>query len=255
MYRPDPERFGPGPYPTVVAVYGGPNVQHVTDSWSMTVDMRAQFLCSRGVLVLKVDNRGSARRGAAFEGCVRHRLGTVEVADQVMLVRWAVGQGLADPARVGIYGWSYGGYLAALCLCKAPGVFKAAVAGAPVTDWEGYDTMYSERYMGLPASNREGYAASSVMHHCANLTGQQRLLIVHGLLDENVHARHTFRLVNHANELGLSGSIELLLFPDERHMMKGLEARLKLETELTRFLEAELAADPAPADDDEPMAE
>ena len=140
-------------------------------------------------------------------------------------------------------------------LCKAPGVFKAAVAGAPVTDWEGYDTMYSERYMGLPASNREGYAASSVMHHCANLTRQQRLLIVHGLLDENVHARHTFRLVNHANELGLSGSIELLLFPDERHMMKGLEARLKLETELTRFLEAELAADPAPADDDEPMAE
>ena len=241
VYRPDPERFGSGPYPTVVAVYGGPNVQHVTDSWNMTVDMRAQYLCHRGYLVLKVDNRGSARRGVAFESRVRHRLGDIEVADQVALVKWAVGQGLACAGRVGICGWSYGGYLAAMCLCRAPDVFRAAVAGAPVTSWEGYDTYYTDRYMDLPALNEEGYALSSVMEHCANLEPSQKLLIVHGLLDENVHARHTFRLVSTLNSLGKSGVYELLLFPDERHMPRGIEDRLTLESRVQQFFDDALA--------------
>src|SRR5260221_7866540 len=109
--------------------------------------MRAQHLGGRGYAVFVLDNRGSARRGLAFEGAVRHDLGHVEVADQVDGVRWLEQEGVADPARVGVYGWSYGGYMAAMCLAQEPNVFSAAVAGAPVTSWDGYDTHYTERYM------------------------------------------------------------------------------------------------------------
>jgi dienelactone hydrolase len=103
----------------------------------MTADMRAQFLRSQGFLVIKVDNRGSDRRGLAFEAAIQGKLGSLEVDDQVAAVKYAIGAGLADPARVGIYGWSYGGYLSAMCLAKAPDVFRCAVSGAPVTSWDG----------------------------------------------------------------------------------------------------------------------
>ncbi|MCA9637392.1 MAG: S9 family peptidase, partial [Myxococcales bacterium] len=162
IYRP-PERFGHGPFPTLVSVYGGPHAQRVTRSWGLTADMRAQFLASQGYVVFKLDNRGSARRGLAFEGAIRHDMGNIEVQDQVDGVRWLANQGLADSHRVGIYGWSYGGYMAAIALARAPETFKVAIAGAPVTHWDGYDTHYTERYMGTPQLNPEGYARSSVM--------------------------------------------------------------------------------------------
>lgn len=236
VYRPDPAVHGPGPYPTVVAVYGGPHVQTVSNTWSATVDMRAQLLRGHGMLVLKVDNRGSARRGLAFEGAVRHRLGCLEVDDQVAGVRWAVAQGLADPARVSIYGWSYGGYISAMALCKAGHVFRAAVAGAPVTHWDGYDAHYTERYMGLPGLNPVGYREGSVMAHVGNLADHHKLMLVHGLVDENVHFRHTARLINALNRAGRR--YELLLFPDERHMPRKAEDRMFLETSICDFLTA-----------------
>ncbi|MCP4419408.1 MAG: prolyl oligopeptidase family serine peptidase, partial [Chloroflexi bacterium] len=108
IYRP-PASFGEGLFPTIVSVYGGPHAQRVTNSWGLSVDMRAQYLASRGFLVFKLDNRGSARRGLAFEAPIKHSMGDVEVADQVDGVHWLVAQGLTDAARVGIYGWSYGG--------------------------------------------------------------------------------------------------------------------------------------------------
>ena len=172
-----------------------------------------------------LDNRGSARRGLAFEGAIKHQMGQLEVDDQVDGVRWLVAQGLADPARVGIFGWSYGGYMAAMCLAQAPETFKVAVAGAPVTAWDGYDTHYTERYMGTPQSNPEGYKESSVMHHAAHLRG--RLLLVHGLIDENVHFRHTARLINAL--IQARAPYDLLLFPDERHMPRRLADRVYLE--------------------------
>ncbi|HET6582396.1 MAG TPA: DPP IV N-terminal domain-containing protein, partial [Nannocystaceae bacterium] len=141
VYRPPPEA-GPGPWPVIVSVYGGPHAQRVTNSWEQTVDMRAQYLRGLGYLVFKLDNRGSARRGLAFEAPLKYDMGDIEVQDQVDGVRWLVEQGLADPERVGIYGWSYGGYMAAMALARAPETFKAAVAGAPVTSWDGYDTHY-----------------------------------------------------------------------------------------------------------------
>ena len=165
LYRPDASRYGPGPYPTIVQVYGGPHAQRALDSWRNTANMRAQYLRSLGFLVFVLDNRGSAGRGLQFEAAIRWDMGNVEVDDQVDGVRWLVEQGLADRNRVGIYGWSYGGYMALMCLARAPETFHAAVAGAPVTAWDGYDTHYTERYMGLPQENEEGYRASSVMAH------------------------------------------------------------------------------------------
>mmetsp|Transcript_49747 Transcript_49747/g.158889 ORF Transcript_49747/g.158889 Transcript_49747/m.158889 type:complete len:241 (-) Transcript_49747:86-808(-) len=120
LYRPDPAIYGPGPYKTVVSVYGGPHVQCVTKSWLLTVDMRAQFLRSRGFAVWKVDNRGSARRGLAFEGAIKWQMGGPDIGDQVAGVRALVALGVTDPDRVAIYGWSYGGYLSAMGLARYP---------------------------------------------------------------------------------------------------------------------------------------
>lgn len=221
------------PLPTIVYVYGGPHAQMVTRSWSMTSSMRAQYLRQLGYLVLVVDNRGSANRGLAFEGAIKHDMGNIEVQDQVDGVHWLVEQGVADPERVGVYGWSYGGYMSAMCLVRAPETFKLAVAGAPVTAWDGYDTFYTERYMGTPANNSQGYKVSSVMEHIEQMRGN--LMLVHGLIDENVHFRHTARLINAL--IRSRKTYELLLFPDERHMPRRLEDRVYMEQRICDFFE------------------
>ncbi len=220
------------PLPTIVFVYGGPHTQMVVNGWQMSCAMRVQYLRSLGYVVFILDNRGSARRGLAFEGALKHHMGSVEVRDQVDGIRWLVIQGITDPQRVGIYGWSYGGYMAAMCLCKAPETFQAAVAGAPVTDWDGYDTHYTERYMGTPQSNPEGYAESSVMRHVDGLQG--KLMLVHGLIDENVHFRHTARLINAL--IQARKKYELLLFPDERHSPRKPADRVFMEEQIRDFL-------------------
>ncbi|HEU5098611.1 MAG TPA: S9 family peptidase [Roseiflexaceae bacterium] len=230
IFRP-PARAGAGPYPTIVQVYGGPHAQTVTNSWTMTVAMRAQYLRSQGFLVFLLDNRGSARRGLAFEGALKHDMGHVEVDDQVDGVRWLVAQGLADPARVGIYGWSYGGYMAVMCLARAPETFRVAVAGAPVTHWDGYDTHYTERYMGTPQSNPTGYVESSVLAHVDKITG--KLMLIHGLIDENVHFRHTARLINAL--IKSRKPYDLFLFPDERHMPRGMADRIYMEERIRDY--------------------
>ena len=235
VYHP-PSEFGPGPYASVIYVYGGPHAQVVANQWSMTCAMRVQYLRSQGCLVFSLDNRGSARRGLAFEGNIKHNMGDVEVRDQVDGVSWLIDRGLADPDRVGVYGWSYGGYMALLCLSQAPDVFKMGVAGAPVTHWDGYDTHYTERYMGTPESNPEGYRESSVMASIDRLEGS--LLIVHGLIDENVHFRHTARLIN--SLIRARKSYELLLFPNERHMPRSLEDRVYMEERISEFFERNL---------------
>jgi dipeptidyl-peptidase-4 len=198
--------------------------------------MRAQYLRGLGYLVWKLDNRGSARRGLAFEGALRHDMGNIELQDQVDGVNWLANEGLADPARVAIMGWSYGGYMAAMALARAPETFAVAVAGAPVTHWDGYDTHYTERYMGTPQSNAEGYERSSVMAHLAGMKGH--LLIVHGLIDENVHFRHSARLINALVRQGKT--YELLLFPDERHMPRREEDLVYMESQITDFFERRL---------------
>ncbi len=223
--------------PLVISVYGGPHAQRVVNEWSMTVDLRAQYLAQRGFLVLKVDNRGSANRGLAFEAFLNRCMGTVEVEDQAEAIHWlAANRPDVDLEKVGIYGWSYGGYMTLMCMLREPGLFKVGVAGAPVTDWDGYDTGYTERYMGTPVSNSAGYHDGSVLTHAANLTG--KLLIVHGMIDENVHFRHTGRLLVALAKA--QKEYELLAYPEERHMPRDQAGLEYQERRVLGFLEQHL---------------
>ena len=227
--------------PVVVMVYGGPHVQAVTNSWAMTADLTAQFLSDRGFAVWKLDNRGSSRRGKAFESALNRKMGEVEVRDQVDGIKFlAASQPEADVSRVGITGGSYGGYMTLRCLELAPEVFRAGVAIAPVTDWDGYDSGYTERYMGTPASNPSGYASSSVLNHVDTITGD--LLVIHGMLDENVHFRHSARL---ASALIASGKrFELLPVPNERHSSRKIPERTYIATRVADFFQKTLATNP-----------
>ncbi|CAL5364559.1 unnamed protein product [Camellia sinensis] len=236
LYKPNVTKFGPPPYKTLINVYGGPSVQLVCDSWTNTVDMRAQYLRSKGILVWKLDNRGTARRGLKFEGSLKYNVGHIDAEDQVIGAEWLIKQGLAKVGHIGLYGWSYGGYLSAMSLARFPDIFSCAVSGAPVTSWDGYDTFYTEKYMGLPSENREGYKLSSVMHHVDKIKG--KLLLVHGMIDENVHFRHTARLVNALVATGKP--YELLIFPDERHMPRRLQDRIYMEERVWDFIEKNL---------------
>ena len=241
VYRP-PKRYGSGPFPVIVSVYGGPHNQMVSNSWRMTSSMRAQYLSGLGFLVFVLDNRGSARRGLNFEGFIKNRLGDFEVRDQVEGIKWLVDRGLADPERVGIYGWSYGGFMAAMCLMRAPETFKVAVAGAPVAAWDGYDTHYIERYMGTPQSNPQGYRESSLIYSAGQMEG--KLLLIHGLVDENVHFRHTARLINAL--IRERKPYDLMLFPDERHLPRKLEDRVFMEERIRDYFLENLAPEDVP---------
>jgi dipeptidyl-peptidase-4 len=235
-----PKSTAPGTkVPLVVLVYGGPHVQTVTESWGMTADLTAQYLTARGFAVWKCDNRGSSRRGHTFESALNRHMGTIEVRDQVDGVRFAAASWPEiDASRVGITGGSYGGYMTLRCLTEAPDTFRAGVAVAPVTDWDGYDTCYTERYMSTPASNPDGYRDSSVLTAAARLRGD--LLIIHGMLDENVHFRHTARLTTALLSSGKPFS--LLPLPDERHSSRREGDRKYVAERLADFLTASLSA-------------
>jgi dipeptidyl-peptidase-4 len=244
VYRPSthfpPPRAGEGQgggrAPVIVSVYGGPGAQMVNDSWTQTVDLRAQMLAQHGFVVLKVDNRGSARRGLAFEAAIARRMGQIEVRDQVEGVRWLETLGFADVSRVGIYGWSYGGYMAVMALLTAPDVFEAGVAGAPITFWEGYDTAYTEKYMDTPQDNAEGYRLGSTLTHIDRMRG--KLLVIHGMIDENVHFRHTARLMQALIDAGKP--FETLLYANERHMPRSEHDRLDMERRILEFFQRNL---------------
>jgi dipeptidyl-peptidase 4 len=232
LYRPHPLKPGTK-YPAIVRVYGGPTAQTVMDAWDLTVDLRAQYLVRHGYVVFRLDNRGTPRRGKTFETALAGHLGSVEVEDQVAGARFLAGLPYVDGKRLGVYGWSYGGYMAARCLLLAPEMFKAAVAGAPVADWDGYDTHYTEHYMGRPQENAQGYHDSSLLPLASRLSG--RLLIVHGMIDENVHFRHTARLMNALNSA--QKRYDILIFPDERHLPRGEDDRRYLEARLVDFFD------------------
>ena len=197
-------------YPLIVEVYGGPGVQTVRNEWEGV--SWAQVMAHRGYLIWQMDNHGSSGRGHQFEEPIYREMGTREVADQRLGVEYLVKQGLADPARVGITGWSYGGYMTIHALLLAPDVFKAGVAGAPVTDWHNYDTIYTERYMDQPQNNLNHYNVSSNVQNAANLQG--KLLIVHNIEDDNVLFQNTLQM---ASALEKSGKLFFMqIYPQKR---------------------------------------
>jgi dipeptidyl-peptidase-4 len=198
-------------YPAIVDVYGGPGVQRVLDNW--TGSSFTQILTRAGYVVFQLDNRGSGFRGTAFQAPIHDKLGDVEVADQVQGARWLGSQDYVDPARIGVWGWSYGGYMTLMLMLKAPDVFRTGVAGAPVTDWSLYDTHYTERYLGRPQDNAVGYAASSVLPYAKDLKGQ--LLIMHGMADDNVLFLHSTKLFRTLQDLGKRFNV--MVYPGAKH--------------------------------------
>jgi dipeptidyl-peptidase-4 len=203
-------------YPVAVMVYGGPDAAlPVRNAW-LGVSLE-QVLAHRGYVVWQAENRGGAGRGHAFETPIYHKLGVTELADQVAGVKYLVSLGFADPQRVGIRGWSYGGFMTINALLNAPDVFHAGFAGAPVTSWLNYDTIYTERYMGLPTENPDGYASTALPRHASNLRG--KLIIAHNFEDDNVLFQNTLQM---ANALQLADKqFEMMVYPQKTHGVTG----------------------------------
>lgn len=229
-----PAGFDPSKkYPAVVQVYGGPHAQSVRNAWSgVSFD---QVLAHRGFVIWQLDNRGSAGRGHKFETPLYRRLGKQELEDQKEGVKYLVSLGFVDPQRIGINGWSYGGYMTLYALLHAPEVFKAGIAGAAVTDWRNYDTIYTERYLGLPRENEEGYRESSPVNAASKLQG--RLLLIHNIEDDNVLFGNMLQMMN---ALQLAGRpFETLLYPQKSHGVSG-KARQHMNAQMLSFFESAL---------------
>ncbi|GGM83702.1 S9 family peptidase [Shewanella xiamenensis] len=222
-------------YPVVVRVYGGPHAQLVTNSWSEQ-DYFTQYLVQQGYVVFQLDNRGSAHRGTQFEQVIYRHLGEAEVNDQKVGVDYLRSLPFVDSDNVAIYGHSYGGYMALMSLFKAPDYFKAAISGAPVTDWRLYDTHYTERYLAHPASNEQGYEASSVFPYVKNY--QSGLLMYHGMADDNVLFENSTRVYKALQDEGKL--FQMIDYPGSKHSMRGEKVRNHLYRSLADFLDRQL---------------
>ncbi len=229
-----PANFQPATkYPAIVYVYGGPGVQSVRNRWyGLSWE---QALASRGYVVWQLDNRGSKGRGLAFESLIYHELGKIEVADQRLGVEHLISMGFVDPNRIGVTGWSYGGYMTIHSLLFAPDLFKVGVAGAPVNDWHNYDTIYTERYMGLPDENQKGYDASSNVKNAGKLKG--KLLMVHNVEDDNVLFQNTIQLANALEHEDKPFFMQI--YPQKTHGVTG-PLRKSLYQEMTGFFDQQL---------------
>jgi dipeptidyl-peptidase 4 len=231
-----PASFDPARrYPVIVSVYGGPQAQSVQNAWNH-VSPFEHLLVSRGFLVFSLDNRGTANRGHAFESPIFHDLGRVELEDQLVGVDYLKGLPFVDPSRLGIWGWSYGGYMTLYALTHAPGVFKVAVAGAPVTDWKLYDSIYTERYMGTPQGNPKGYETSSALAKAWAVEAD--LLIVHGTADDNVHLANTLSFADALIRAGRPHSLNL--HPRQLHGFKDVANRIARDQEVVHHFETYL---------------
>lgn len=229
-------------YPVVVFTYGGPHAQVVRDRWPSTTGIFNRILADAGFVVFAVDNRGSTGRGRDFETVIDRALGSSQLGDQLAGVEWLQRQPWVDPDRIGIWGWSYGGYMTAYALTRAPGVFACGVAVAPVTDWRLYDSVYTERYMGAPEDNPVGYGAGSVLDGVAALADP--LLVIHGTGDDNVHFQHTIQLADRAWRAGKR--FDLRIFPGLGHSIDAGGARRRVFGDIAAFLLTHLAPDTEP---------
>ena len=197
-------------YPVVVYVYGGPMGQSVVNGWGAGFN---EILARNGFIVFTIDNRGTGFRGKAFDAPLYHHLGEIEVEDQMVGVEYLKSLDFVDPERIGIWGWSYGGYMTLMSLFKQPDVFAAGVSGAPVTDWTLYDTHYTERYLGTPQGNADGYEASGVFPYAKDLSAP--LLLIHGMADDNVLFTNSTKLMKALQDDGRP--FDLMTYPGSKH--------------------------------------
>ncbi|MCL7971905.1 MAG: S9 family peptidase [marine benthic group bacterium] len=228
-----PRDFDPGKtYPLLLYVYGGPGSQTVRDAWGGSRYLWHQMLVQDGILVASVDNRGTGARGREFKKQVYMRLGQLETADQLAALQQLGELPYVDASRVGIWGWSYGGYMALMTSLTGGSRVAAAIAGAPVTSWELYDTIYTERFMRTPQENLDGYAAGAPLTLAGGLEGE--LLIIHGTADDNVHPQNTLRMIYELEQAGKQ--FDMRLYPGQRHGVRGRVLTVNLYEMMTAFL-------------------
>jgi dipeptidyl-peptidase-4 len=208
-------------YPAIVYVYGGPHVQLITNSWLAGANLFLYYLAAQGYVVFTLDSRGSANRGVQFESVTFRHLGKVEVEDQMLGVRYLLSKSWIDSTRIGVHGWSFGGFMTLSMILRYPTYFKAAVAGGAVTDWKYYEVMYTERYMDTPETNPGGYDSTSILKQITSL--QAKLLLIHGLKDGTVVPQHLLTLVQTA--IDANKIVDLWVYPNQEHNVFGSERK------------------------------
>ena len=232
-----PKDFNPNKkYPVFMYQYSGPGSQQVNNDWNGTNDYWFMMLAQQGYIVACVDGRGTGFKGAAFKKCTQKELGKYEVEDQIDAAKVIGKYNYVDASRIGIFGWSYGGFMSSNCLFQGADVFKMAIAVAPVTSWRYYDSIYTERYMQTPQENASGYDNNSPINHVSKLKGN--FLLIHGTADDNVHVQNTMKMVEalvQANK-----QFDWAIYPDKNHGIYGGKTRLQLYTKMTNYIKEKL---------------
>lgn len=223
-------------YPVFMYQYSGPGSQQVANDWLDTNDYWFMMLAQQGYITVCVDGRGTGFKGAAFKKCTQKELGKFEVEDQIDAAKVLGTYAYVDKSRIGIFGWSFGGFMASNCLFKGADVFKMAIAVAPVTNWRFYDSIYTERYMQTPQENASGYDDNSPINHVSKLKGS--FLLVHGTADDNVHVQNSMQMIEalvQANK-----QFDWAIYPDKNHGIYGGKTRIQLFNKMTNFIKEKL---------------
>ena len=213
-------------------VYGGPGSQKVTNQFGWNNYFWHQMLAQKGYIVVCIDNRGTGGKGSQFKKTTYKKLGKLETIDQINAAKYLGNLNYIDKNRIGIQGWSYGGYISSLCITKGADIFKMAIAIAPVTNWRYYDNIYTERYMQKPSENKIGYDDNSPINHVKKIKGD--FLIVHGSADDNVHLQNTMEMVSAL--VKEDKNFDLLIYPDKNHGIYGGNTRYHLYKKLTNYI-------------------
>jgi dipeptidyl-peptidase-4 len=237
MWTMKPQDFDPNKtYPLFMTQYSGPGSQSVANTWYGANDFWYSMLANKGYIVVCIDGRGTGYKGADFKKVTQNELGKYEVEDQIAAAKKLSAMNYIDTNRVGIWGWSYGGFMSSNCLLKGSDTFSMAIAVAPVTNWRFYDSIYTERYMTTPQENASGYDENSPINHVDKLKG--KYLLVHGSADDNVHVQNTMRMVEalvQANK-----QFEWAVYPDKNHGIYGGNTRIHLYNKMTNFIKENL---------------
>jgi len=223
-------------YPVFMYQYSGPGSQEVANNWLDTNDMWFMMLSQQGYIIACVDGRGTGYKGAAFKKCTQKELGKFEVEDQIDAAKVIGNYAYVDKSRIGIFGWSYGGFMSSNCLFKGADVFKMAIAVAPVTNWRFYDSIYTERYMTTPQENASGYDDNSPINHVSKLKGN--FLLIHGTADDNVHVQNSMQMIEalvQANK-----QFDWAIYPDKNHGIYGGKTRIQLFNKMTNYIKEKL---------------
>nr|MBA2249509.1 S9 family peptidase [Chitinophagaceae bacterium] len=226
-------------YPVLISIYGGPNAGTVWDRWNLTGNQ--QWYAKEGLIQISMDHRASGHFGKEGVNYMYHDLGDWELKDYATIVKYLISKGYADPKKICMTGFSYGGYMTCLALTKYADVFTYGMAGGSVTDWTFYDTHYTERYMGTPANNPEGYKTSSVLNYTDKYKGM--LQIVHGVIDDNVHIQNSLRLISQLEDQ--KKDFEFMIYPGGRHGWGGNKG-LHFQNLKTKFIYKYLLEKPVP---------